>query len=84
MRIKETRDVAHMIERVEAQGGSVDIATEINASSTNEEAAGAKAVYDFVGASVPNMLELNVEFSGSLPATVTIEDEGDIAKLEAE
>lgn len=56
MRIKETRDVAHMIERFEAQEG---------------------------GGSVPDMLELNTTLSGTWPVTATIEDEEDIAKLNA-
>lgn len=47
MRPKETKEVVEMIKRIENGGGSVDIATEINENSTNDEAAGAKAVYDF-------------------------------------
>lgn len=47
MRPKETKEVVEMIKRIENGGGSVDIATEINENSTNEQAAGAKAVYDF-------------------------------------
>jgi hypothetical protein len=46
MRLKDTKTVKAMIDRMNAQGG-VDIATEINENSTNEQAAGAKAVYDF-------------------------------------
>lgn len=47
MRPKETKEVVEMIKRIENGGGSVDIATEINSSSTNDQAAGAKAVYDY-------------------------------------
>lgn len=52
MRPKETREVVDMIKRIDG-GGSVDIATEINANSTNSQAAGAKAVYDYVTGRFP-------------------------------
>lgn len=42
-----------MIKRIEGGGGNVDIATEINSSSTNDQAAGAKAVYDYVAERFP-------------------------------
>lgn len=84
MRIKEVRDVAAMIKRLKSEGGDVSIATEINASSTNDDAAGAKAVYDFVNSGKQdNMWQLNTDFVGSFPIEVTIVDEEDLANLEA-
>ena len=84
MRIKEVRDVAAMIKRLKAEGGSTPLATEINASSTNDDAAGAKAVYDFVNeGKQSNMWQVHTTFEGELPIELSIENEEDLANLNA-
>ena len=49
--------------------GRTAIDTAINASSTNDHAAGAKAVYDFVTAAIAGVSTFRAEIVDSLPST---------------
>ena len=49
--------------------GRTAIDTAINASSTNDHAAGAKAVYDFVTAAIAGVSTFRAEIVNSLPST---------------
>lgn len=85
MRLKDTKTVKAMIDRMNAQGGTEVVANpELagdEAALTGLEVAGTK--YKVEGDGTPSVLELNVDLSGTLPVGATVEDEEDIAKLEA-
>lgn len=85
MRLKDTKTVKAMIDRMNAQGGTEVVANpELvgdEAELTGLEVAGTK--YKVEGSGVPSMLELNTVLTGTLPIDETIEDAEDIAKLEA-
>ena len=55
--------------KIKMDAGGIAIDTAINASSTNDHAAGAKAVYDFVTAAIAGVSTFRAEIVNSLPST---------------
>ena len=55
--------------KIKMDAGEVTIDTAINASSTNDHAAGTKAVYDFVTADIAGVSTFHAEIVNSLPST---------------
>ena len=55
--------------KIKVDAGEITIDTAINASSTNDHAAGSKAVYDFVTAAIAGVSTFHAEIVNSLPST---------------
>ena len=55
--------------KIKMDAGGITVDTAINASSTNDHAAGAKAVYDFVTAAIAGVSTFHAEIVNSLPST---------------
>lgn len=55
--------------KIKMDAGGITIDTAINASSTNDHAAGTKAVYDFVTAAIAGVSTFHAEIVDSLPST---------------
>ena len=55
--------------KIKMDAGGITIDTAINASSTNDHAAGTKAVYDFVTAAIAGVSTFHAEIVNSLPST---------------
>ena len=54
--------------KIKMDAGGITVDTAINASSTNDHAAGAKAVYDFVTAAIAGVSTFRAEIVASLPS----------------
>ena len=55
--------------KIKMDAGGITIDTTINASSTNDHAAGSKAVYDFVTAAIAGVSTFHAEIVNALPST---------------
>ena len=55
--------------KIKMDAGGITIDTAISASSTNDHAAGTKAVYDFVTAAIAGVSTFHAEIVNSLPST---------------
>lgn len=55
--------------KIKMDAGGITIDTAINAGSTNDHAAGSKAVYDFVTAAIAGVSTFHAEIVNSLPST---------------
>ena len=55
--------------KIKMDAGGITIDTAINASSTNDHAAGTKAVYDFVTAAIAGVSTFRAEIVNALPST---------------
>ena len=54
--------------KIKMDAGGITVDTAINAGSTNDHAAGSKAVYDFVTAAIAGMSTFHAEIVNSLPS----------------
>lgn len=55
--------------KIKMDAGGITVDTTINASSTNDHAAGSKAVYDFVTAAIAGVSTFHAEIVNALPST---------------
>ena len=55
--------------KIKMDAGGITVDTAINAGSTNDHAAGSKAVYDFVTAAIAGVSTFHAEIVNSLPST---------------
>ena len=55
--------------KIKMDAGGITVDTAINAGSTNDHAAGSKAVYDFVTAAIAGVSTFRAEIVASLPST---------------
>ena len=55
--------------KIKMDAGEITVDTAINAGSTNDHAAGSKAVYDFVTAAIAGVSTFHAEIVNSLPST---------------
>ena len=55
--------------KIKMDAGGITVDTAINASSTNDHAAGSKAVYDFVTAAIAGVSTFHAEIVNALPST---------------